>query len=477
MDILFDFDVPLIDRMTTLMSNPELVNDTIAKMQFIYTMTSSHDTAQYLLAIANEPSFDISCRVSAATTVATHKEKWANFTNEGYTSLVRIFRELPLSTPFVVRQSILYSIIPSGKHVFQARAFLLSLVTLENIPEKSRFECITGIERQNISQKKIKYLVSVGMLRIVETWSIGSMYWLVASQTILSYNKHVDKIGFLLADVALTAENENTRADAADILLRCGDDALKEVGQSVIDQLGKGVYTENAQNVHVRSIERSCEENIDRLMLCTPNLKSFEESISEFLEKYNSHSLASKVSSALDRVAADRAMYSNHQLSLSSIFRRVWAFISSSEHRSEMIERLIEELADAEGLCSSGFMARMVNALSGFSGFGVGIDFNDQIAAHFAARLNEAIKSDEECDLILEEMASTSSGPLVRKILLKNFSKIREEMYTEFKDHVSESDFDLYLSRAYAKYIQSWKASPKTKILHTYYFASATLRK
>lgn len=459
MDILFDFDAPLADRMSALAASPALVDDTLAKMQFIYTMTSSHDAAHYLLAIAGEPTFDVATRVAAATAVATHREKWADFSREGYDAVSAIFRSLDPNTPFVVRQQIMYALVPSSTHTFRTRSYLISLVDVESVPEKARFECVAGIERPNVSQKKIKYLVSAGMLRIAETWPSESMYRLVALQTILSFkgasiaskDKHLERAALLLVDAALTAEHDNTRADAADILLRCGDDALKEVGRAVIDGLGKGVYTANAQNVHVRSIERSCEENIDKLMACAPDPKSFEESILEFSEKYNSHSLSPKVAAALERVAADRAVYSKHQLTLASIFRRVWAFVAASEHRDAMAERLVEELADAEGLCSSGFMARMVNALSGFAGFGVGIDFGDQIAAHFSARLNAAIKADDDCDAVLEEMAS-EHGPLVRKILLKNFSKIREEMHAEFRDHVSDTDFDLYFSRAYARY-------------------------
>jgi len=144
------------------------------------------------------------------------------------------------------------------------------------------------------------------------------------------------------------------------------------------------------------------------------------------------------------------------------------------------------------GTCSSGFASRLVNVIS----------WRDQIVANFTGRLNtrardiayeEHIQKNGKlynfreckyigCDVenddhryddaqhkkkllnmlekfqenVLEEMTVNNNEFAARKNLRKFFRKnmlgIRQELYEEFKEHIPDTDFDLYFRAAIATY-------------------------
>jgi len=48
------------------------------------------------------------------------------------------------------------------------------------------------------------------------------------------------------------------------------------------------------------------------------------------------------------------------------VFTHVWAYIRSSEHKQELVKRLVEELDDGLGTCPNGQLARLLNVLQGY---------------------------------------------------------------------------------------------------------------
>jgi len=48
------------------------------------------------------------------------------------------------------------------------------------------------------------------------------------------------------------------------------------------------------------------------------------------------------------------------------VFAHVWAYIRSSEHKQELVKRLVEELEDGLGTCPNGQLARLLNVLQGY---------------------------------------------------------------------------------------------------------------
>ena len=315
----------------------------------------------------------------------------------------------------------------------------------------------------------------------------------------------------------------NLRADSADVILRLGSDENKETAREIIMLLGRqdgNVKTifDNAQNVHVDSIEDSVLDALEFLSSIdmktisgipgTPQItfeyvkkqiddllddekpvktkkksKTYEENKKLFDDKLD------KINISLNRIYMDRALYSKYNCSLLHILLKIWTYLTSHDSHIEMKKRLLEELIDMSGTCSSGFASRLINVISGFGDFNFTISWRDQIIANFTGRLNALARSitdeskissnfelyinkdtqnditdDEQKleyleifqELVLGEMTINSNDYASRKHFLKFFRKhmlsIRQEMYEEFKTHIDDTSFDLYFRSAIGSY-------------------------
>jgi hypothetical protein len=162
---------------------------------------------------------------------------------------------------------------------------------------------------------------------------------------------------------------------------------------------------------------------------------------------------------SLNRIYLDRALYSKYNCTLSNILLKIWSYINNNEHQNEMKTRLLQELIDMSGTCSTGFAGRLINSITGFGEFNLTISYRDQIIANLNGRLNSRIHkiNDEEFkDQILEEMTICTNdfGNRINflKFFRENMLSIREELYEEFKNHIQDVDFDLYFRCAIAVY-------------------------
>jgi hypothetical protein len=242
------------------------------------------------------------------------------------------------------------------------------------------------------------------------------------------------------------------RADAADLLLNLGSDEYKNLGREIITLLGriegntKTIY-DNRQNVHTKEIEKSVLKILE-ILTTVPTLKIGNNEIDfnfvvgkiqkilkdekikyEEIEKVNKEenydneevkknevddkdkklckncnkpitnedtycsneceiqfNKHEKINLSLNRIDMDRTLYLNQ--TLSKILIKLWSYIFANDYKDEMIKRLIEELEEMSGTCSSGFLSRLVNTISGFGEFTMYISFEDQLVSNFIGRLN-----------------------------------------------------------------------------------------
>ena len=350
----------------------------------------------------------------------------------------------------------------------------------------------------------------------------------------------------------------NRRADASDIVLQLGSDESKKIARGIINNLScissgkvKTVF-ENAQNVHNVDIEESITETLEKLNKTkTKNMKfsTVNTKIKNILkdnreqqccdkkhcEYYKQQKEDSdeqpyfcsdnceyyykrdtKIILSLNRIYMDRCIYSRFSMSLSVILVKIWNYIQGHDYEEELTKRLLEELEEMSNTCSTGFVSRLVNVISGYDDFNVRISWEDQIISNFIGRLNaytrditnkkgifynnklkevirlwlnyeenHKIKNDlenrcttdnnvislfisensnkqiNECiedfaGKVLEEMSLSSYEHHNRLNFLLFFntylSKIREELYDEFKDYIQDEDFDFYFRKALMTY-------------------------
>lgn len=225
-----------------------------------------------------------------------------------------------------------------------------------------------------------------------------------------------------------------------------------------------------------------------------------------------------KIMISLNRINVDRILYSKYNQTLANILMKVWTYIVGHEYKDEIIHRLLEELIDMSGTCSSGFASRLVNVISAYSDFNIKISWEDQITSNFAGRLNALIRKitdpswiyynqkmydvvelymrgqkliktkkdaneldsttslktvidsylstdryekirlavEEFADNVLCELTINSSRyhekPNFIYFFKNHMLAIREELYEEFKDYITDSEFDLASRRAISVY-------------------------
>ena len=421
----------------------------------------------------------------------------------------------------------------------------------------------------------------------METQTNPTMYRILAAQYLLQKFSLSLDTSMLVQNTLLSFATDNTldnnlRADATDVLMQLGNDKMKSIGRDIILELGQSdgnVITifDNSQNVHTADVEASVSEVIEffaELSLAKVNDLPIDFSYvtkqitdimktqkrerakeTQHFDKYKVHCAYcengipmmksfsalelefcsekcmqlrvrdNRIELALKRIQLDRALYSRYNSTLTNILLKVWTYLTNHEHEDEMQKRLLQELEEMSGTCSSGFASRLINVISGFGEFNIRISWEDQIKSNFFGRLSAAarritkeesifrvdpyltdlvmlylneehnvsgensIKENileefktiypsqtqfvsvylrenrnqkiEDCleqlqEKVLNEMTVASSMSSERQYFSLFFrshvAAIREEMYQEFKDHMDDTTFDLYMRKALMHY-------------------------
>ena len=452
----------------------------------------------------------------------------------------------------------IFMLMKISKHKENANFYFKDIINNEKIECDFRYKTILSLEKQDIEE--YKFFIQNACLEFLKNSKNKTMYRILSGQYLLQNcnNENIDYIQDIILNFANDNDlNYNLRADAADTLLNLGSEKYKKDARDIIICLGKihgneKTIFENAQNVHAGEIEKSVNE-ILQVIIITPIIKiddkyiditHIENIIYKILKEkkcknicINNESLnekekfcskdceihvntENKIIISLNRIKMDRTLYSNS--TLSNIFIKLWCYIYLSEFKDEMVKRLFEELEDMSGTCSSGFLSRLVNVISGFDeNLSIRISWQDQIISNFVARLNSLAqkilepnsqfyneklndvielfineneevkkhiisnisdKSTENIKMssIIEEFLKTHketkiqhcveifSENVLNEMMIdchkyakrQNFllffrtyiSIIREELFEEFKNYVTPSEFDLHMRKAISSY-------------------------
>lgn len=262
--------------------------------------------------------------------------------------------------------------------------------------------------------------------------------------------------------------DENTRADAADVVLRLCQGQLRTRARGIIQSLGRGgdnfkntrnLY-EDSQNVHNQGISESILKFIENFIenvihkYDEGEIPSFEMVHSQVIKLINSKELIPKdkikTLRSLNRISIDTSTFTKYNIGLAEIFVHVWLRmrIYKPEEQETLQNRLIEELIDMSETCSSGHYERLINVLSLYDSV-VKIDWKDQIIANISGRLNASIRDAPEdirdtlaCGAMSD--ADKEEKKVYRNFLKENLKLLKEELYEEFVggNYVTKEDFE-----------------------------------
>lgn len=396
-----------------------------------------------------------------------------NLNDDGYPILVKLCRhQLFAYEPTPIRvETVLYLMKNKSTDVYkeQARTFFCEIVNDVHVDSLYRLKLIQRLEN-DFKDEQFYYYADMASLQFVESKHNHLSYRVICCQYMFQKCQpylHIFANEFLLQIASLPNINEDIRADACDILLAYGTPENVENARMILFVLGGGERArnnifKNSQNVHNHAVEESIEKMIEFISTYIPRsgvVYTFDTSRDELTELIKAEPDEPKrviLEQAMIRITIDRAIYGRLNLSLAHIIAKMWTYIHDSEYREELQKRLLEELIDSNNKCSSGYVSRIVNTLSGFGDVSLQISFEDQIISVLETRLNAEIMKDDAVDTILEEMTLPVRFYDKRGTFLKFFrthiSRIREEMYEEFKDYVKTHDYDLFFRKAIMHY-------------------------
>jgi len=420
------------------------------------------------------------------------------------------------------------------------------------------------INNRDIALKEA-LLVFINQFRNMTVYRILAGQYLLQKLKQHLTESEITHIQSLLLNIANDTELDvNLRADASDTLLSLGSADFIRLAEAIIEELGRNssvprtIY-DNAQNVHTQEVSTAVEESISKLLefpietddddnqidftfVISKILGILEEERKTFSNTLTQKSVSTetdcaychkpcsklleipsknkqplyacnptckqkyvrddKVRISLNRIDLDRVLYSKYNQTMTAILVRIWSYIAENDHYDTLVWRLIEELEDMSGTCSSGIASRIINVISGYDGFNISISWEDQIAGNLAGRLNAKIRSittippdinnpwiknlvttylsnsnitslndylpsvpihkkiqtilEDYQDTILHEITVISSDHTQRLTFLKffreNLPSILEDLEQEFKTHISREQFDLAIRKALMKY-------------------------
>ena len=342
-----------------------------------------------------------------------------------------------LSTPYKVET--IFMLMKNEEYKNQALQYFLKIINNFLLDCDYRYKTILSIEKRGIEFHKFYTLKSC--MEFIQQSCNYTIYKILASQNILQNCEPDPETKMVVENALLSFANDNEldynlRADAADTLLTLGSEEMKIKGREIIYALGRffgegKTIFENAQNVHTSKIEESVMKNLESLSSfptmknqdgncinydhvfsliiqkvkqiqtceCDYETTSFgDEERDEFcsMQCKSEYERQNKIKISLNRIFMDKTFYFNN--TLSTIIVKIWSYINNNENKDEMEKRLLEELEDMSGTCSSGFLSRLINVLSGFGEFDIYISWDDQIISNFAGRLNSYARQITEND-------------------------------------------------------------------------------
>lgn len=265
-----------------------------------------------------------------------------------------------------------------------------------------------------------------------------------------------DCLEWLLDIIDDLNEHQRVRAEAADVLVCCGDWDEQEFGKKVLDELGgkgESIY-ENTENVH--HISNDSVRDVIRALRSKFNINDFQvemaqSMIEEFIQSPEEKELTLKF---FYRVMTDPTKID--RLNLVEILGLVHSQIMSMDEsiQFQLRQRLYEEAKDAADTCTTGYVNRILNVLSGFvegRSLELRLSPKDELRSAIFARLNKELRelTPYQQEQVLDSISSENKTA-VEEFLL--FFGPEDDLWEEYNNILSKAEFDVILNECYKQY-------------------------
>jgi len=474
-DKIFDFSLSQEERIDALnwyfTIHPENITETISKLNSIYCMSPIGLMRKFIYEVAMYSELPLHLRIDCAITLADIDVS----RDLGLKCLNNLIDYMDTTIPTPCKLEYILKLVNSD---FKERILTLyEFICDARVDTAYRYRVILMLENnvKTMGDEINGFNVMIEACKIfLKDINTLVQYRILACQNILSRRPDIRDNSCELATSQLIEFMldpdlpHNLRADSADVILHFGTDRSIELAMNTLKELGgRDIYNiyDNKENAHLEEVEESVNDTIkyiDALNLNPiPPFYTVSYNIQQSADKLypdeeDKEGRCEKVRASLLRIELDRTVFKNLNHTLQSILCHLYAYIQTHDLRESLEVRLIEELIDMAGTCSTGYISRLVNTLSGYGEHTLKISWSDQIAANLSGRLNARMKTHPDLDIIVEQMINKniSDRSVFLKFFRENISSIKEEMYQEFREHMEDCDWDLWFGSAIINYIQ-----------------------
>ena len=291
---------------------------------------------------------------------------------------------IPEEIKYLTNLKVLYiqnnkiSVIPEEiKYLTNLEILYLNNNQISVIPKEIKY--LTNLKRLTLSYNKIsmipeeiKYLINLKKLYLTNNKILvipEEIKYLINLQALnISYNKIL----------RIPIEIINCRNL---IYLRCINNPIEEIDIRItrfIERMNNynnhGIFNDS-QNIHSSSIQQSTNKSINNLMKDTITVKK-EDLIKELVL------LNPKCLDQLIVYLEIKDVHSILLINFEDLFIRVLQRIMLSEHKTELLIRLDDEMTDSMCKCFTGRLTRLVNVLVGFfDDIEINISYSERISA------------------------------------------------------------------------------------------------
>jgi len=328
---------------------------------------------------------------------------------------------------------------------------LLHVLADESLSKEDRFQWLTQLKFSSDSLEVCLY----GYVYWFYTYNEPLLYTLLSAQFILTHpllnypliNSHVKYSQQWLYRLAKKEGDHAIRSEAADILLRLGTPQYRAAAETIIHELGqefvarheRTLYT-NTQNVHdITSIEQAI-----KIITNEPLLIQLD-SILDWLQGIQHFTALS----SFQRMMMDTGLFYGYRMT--ELICYVVQRIRASSHKNELEKRLLEEMTEMNGWCSTGHVIRLVNVFQGFDPLiQLSMSLYAEIKAAVFARYRTHLKT---CSIELQEEVAMCFCQDDKTLLIEFM-----ETYSSYDDIKKEYSFmdEREFEEAYQKAVREY---------------------
>lgn len=430
---IFDFALSLKNRMKKFRTLNNIIEPSMRLIQ-MYNYSKSSCIQKYIIEICKFSELSIDDRLVIL-------KEFCSLYNDGFYLYKNIYESKEINkSDLVLRYDGICYMYENDYFHEDCVKYLTTIITNLNIDPSIRYKYVVN------SYRNLKINLRDEFLKMNDI----PLFLRVLSHQISNNKKQ--SIQYLKSIIYDDSVVYKIRSDAADILnkldSKMGNEALK-----YLNIKSKTIYDDrqSAHTVYYRTLEilgklfenENGEKFITKKENVINDIYIFAKTYLEDFEKLNG---------AIYRIQVDNYNHeiATRSLKLIDILSLIWYFAETCEYVETIKRRIIEELLESEGYCSTGYVSRLLNSLSGgLTKYGTQISFKSEIIAVLKQKLEREIKEEKDddfvecviCEMSIPEVEYDKRGNFL-KFFNNKFQSIEKELREIYLKYMSVDDYE-----------------------------------